>query len=472
MTNWEPPKRHEPQLPAGPRLPPPGSPPPVDAGSSTSAAAARGDDEVSPWKRRFLKIPVWGWAAGVVALIALVVVMPPSPEEDPKAPFLAQPTAPSVAGIEPTVSTPAQVETIDTRPTVSTPAQVETIESVVGTTATTQAQATSEVPPSSGPATGDPDAVARTLELLGSLTVADPDPARTPYERDTYDREGWGDFDNDCISTRHEVLITYSLDPAVMDLSGCFVEAGRWIDPYTGTEYTSAGEVTIDPVVPLAEAHRAGAWRWDFESRHRFANDEHPAHLRVVSGDVNQSKADKRPDEWLPPDPAAHCQYASDWTVTKARYRLTVTASERAALEAAIGTCDDSLLAVTDAPLPVVVNTTPATTATTTIAPSVGPGEVKLFACDARAEVVVIGNTGGEPISLSGYTLYDEGVNHSVSLGRFGTIEPGQQLALLSGPDANAAVGAFVWTGQDVWNNDGDTAFLIAPDGSEQRAGC
>jgi hypothetical protein len=62
-----------------------------------------------------------------------------------------------------------------------------------------------------------------------------------------------------------------------------------------------------------------------------------------VSGDVNQSKADKRPDEWLPPEPSAHCQYASNWTVTKARYGLTVTASERAAIEAALATCAGTL---------------------------------------------------------------------------------------------------------------------------------
>jgi hypothetical protein len=331
---------------------------------------------------------------------------------------------------------------------------------------------TSEVPPSSGPASGDPGAVARTLALLVSLSVADPDPARAPYDRDTYDGDGWGDFDNDCISTRHEVLITYSLDPVVMDSSGCFVESGRWVDPYTGSEYTSASDVTIDHVVPLAEAHRAGAWRWDFDSRNRLANDEYSGHLRVVSADVNQSKGDKRPDEWLPPDRAAHCQYASDWTVTKARYRLTVTALERAALEDALGTCDGSLQASADAPLPVVAVTTPTTTTTTTIVPSAGPGEITLLSCDARAEVVMIGNTGGEPIALSGHTIHDDGVKHSVSLGQFGTLESGQQLTLLSGPDATARDGAVVWTGQNVWNNDGDTAFLIAADGSQQQAGC
>ena len=308
---------------------------------------------------------------------------------------------------------------------------------------------------------------------MASLTVADLDPARTPYEREEYDQGGWGDFDGDCISTRHEILITYSLVPVTMDASGCYVETGQWIDFYTGDEFTSADQVTIDHVVPLAEAHRAGAWRWDLDSRYRFANDAFPGHLVVVGGDVNQSRADKRPDEWTPPDPAAHCGYATNWILSKARYRLSVTANEQVALQLLLGTCQpDTPVVIPEAPLPVVATTVATTTTTTTIAPSAGPGEVKLLSCDKRAEVVMIGNTGGQPVSLSGYTLHDEGDKHSVSLGQYGSLEAGQQLALLSGPDAAAGAGEVVWTGQNVWNNDGDTAFLIGPDETQQSAGC
>lgn len=329
---------------------------------------------------------------------------------------------------------------------------------------TTTTQATETTAPAA-----DPDEV---LALLATMPVAEPDPNRTPYERDTYDRDGWGDLDGDCISTRHEILTASSLDPVVMDPSGCFVESGRWVDPYTGTGYTSASDVTIDHVVALAEAHRAGAWRWDLDSRYRLANDEHPGHLVVIGGDVNQSKADQRPDQWLPPEPASHCQYAADWITTKSRYELTITASEKAALEAILTSCSGPIRPIVDGPPPVVATTVPTTTTTTTIAPSAGPGEVTLFSCDARAEVVVIGNTGGEPISLSGYRLHDNDVNHEVSLGQFGSLEPGQRLRLLSGEDATSTDGAVVWIGRNVWNNDGDTAYLIAPDGTLQEVGC
>ena len=86
--------------------------------------------------------------------------------------------------------------------------------------------------------------------------------------------------------------------------------------------------------------------------------------------------------------------------------------------------------------------------------------------------IVTIGNTGGETISLSGYTLHDEGDKHSVSLGQFGSLEAGEQLRILTGEDAVDGDGQVVWKRQNVWNNDGDIAFLIAPDGTEISVRC
>lgn len=305
-----------------------------------------------------------------------------------------------------------------------------------------------------------------------TLVVADPDPARTPYERDDYDGDGWADFDGDGFSTRQELLITYSVDTPVLD--GCQVTSGRWVDPYDGSVYTSAADVQIDHMIPLAEAHRAGAWRWDLDTHKRFANDETPGHLLVVGDASNQSKADSTPDKWLPADPAAHCQYAIDWIGAKARWQLTITGSELVALNAALGRCTPTsrLRPAATSPAPVVVTTTPTTTTTTTIAPSAGPARVTLLACDKRNEAVTIGNTGGAPVSLDGYTLHDGERNHETGLGGFGSLQPGQQLVILTGPDAVAGSGAVVWKNQNVWNNDGDTAYLIAPDGTVTTRGC
>jgi len=86
--------------------------------------------------------------------------------------------------------------------------------------------------------------------------------------------------------------------------------------------------------------------------------------------------------------------------------------------------------------------------------------------------LVVIANTGGAEVSLSGYALHDEGRKHEVSLGRFGSLQPGQQLAIVTGDTAAAAEGRVVWKRQNVWNNDGDITNLIAPDGSFTVTGC
>ena len=109
--------------------------------------------------------------------------------------------------------------------------------------------------------------------------------------------------------------------------------------------------------------------------------------------------------------------------------------------------------------------TAPTTTPTSAaVATSSGPGVVTLLRCDRRAEEVTIANTGGAPASLSGWTLHDEGRRHELGLSRFDAIAPGEQLVVVTGPDAVDGPGRAVWKRQHVWNDDGDEATLIAPD--------
>ncbi|MCC5698296.1 HNH endonuclease family protein, partial [Klebsiella pneumoniae] len=115
--------------------------------------------------------------------------------------------------------------------------------------------------------------------------------------------------------------------------------SGTWYSPYDGATWTQPSDVDIDHVVPLAAAWRSGAAEWTTEKREQFANDLDGPQLIAVTDNVNQSKGDQTPDEWMPPRAEYHCTYASMWIGTKAKWDLTVTEAEKAALEEALQTC-------------------------------------------------------------------------------------------------------------------------------------
>ena len=194
------------------------------------------------------------------------------------------------------------------------------------------------------------------------------------YERDSYTGGGWPDSDGDCQSDRHEILIEESLVEPVLDADGCRVETGLWVDLYDGEEYTIADLVTIDHFIPLAAAHRAGAWAWDDQSKKAFAVDiEFAATHAGVSGDNNQAKGDSGPEDWRPPSEDAWCRYAVDWISVKDRWSLAFTIAEAEALNEMLATCEpvtaiNALGANTSAPD--VSPTTTTTSSTTTAAPT------------------------------------------------------------------------------------------------------
>lgn len=49
-----------------------------------------------------------------------------------------------------------------------------------------------------------------------------------------------------------------SLERARLDLGSCRVVSGLWHDAYTGETVRDPGELDVDHLVPLAEAHRSG----------------------------------------------------------------------------------------------------------------------------------------------------------------------------------------------------------------------
>ena len=126
------------------------------------------------------------------------------------------------------------------------------------------------------------------------------------------------------------MLIEESLVPVTfISARGCGVKSGKWFDPYTGRTFTNLHKLDVDHVVPLAEAHRSGAWKLNREKKKRIANYlKDKGHLIAVSASANRRKSDKDPAEWLPSNKAFGKEYARIWIKIKVDWGLTADKAE------------------------------------------------------------------------------------------------------------------------------------------------
>ena len=107
------------------------------------------------------------------------------------------------------------------------------------------------------------------------------------------------------------------------------------------------GDVTTDPstfdidhLVPLNEAWQSGAWKWNADTRKRFANDlRYRASLIGVSASSNRSKGAREPQDWMPERARYACMYVKQWVAVKWRWRLKVNGAERRFLKAELRAC-------------------------------------------------------------------------------------------------------------------------------------
>ena len=159
------------------------------------------------------------------------------------------------------------------------------------------------------------------------------------YEAKSY--KFWSDFNNDCKSTRHELLMEFSLDPVTWtDESQCKVKTGRWICPYSGRPYTYARDVHVDHVISRGEAHISGAAYWSAEKKEVFANDKD--NLIVVAGSANMEKGAKDPVKWLPEVEGNICAYIARWVYVKEKWRLTMDEEEARVVSEIQSTCPEA----------------------------------------------------------------------------------------------------------------------------------
>lgn len=179
--------------------------------------------------------------------------------------------------------------------------------------------------------------------MVASLTVATE--VRTGYDRDLFPL--WIDADGDGCNTRYEVLIAEATTAPTVG-SGCSLTGGRWYSYYDNAYWTLPADLDIDHMVPLAEAWDSGARSWTTARRQLYANDLTDARpLVAVTDNVNQSKSDQDPAEWMPPYASATCRYVQEWVATKTRWRLTVDTAEKSALTSLAASCTNTSITVT-----------------------------------------------------------------------------------------------------------------------------
>lgn len=261
---------------------------------------------------------------------------------------------------EPTESAPTTTSTVVQTTTSYVPATTAVPVTTAPPTATSSPATTvSPTPTQPATTTTAPNADWNTA-FVKHLEVNDSSPS-SDYNRDDWG-SGWVDADGDCLSTRHEVLLSESLVDTTMDSSGCKVIGGQWFAVFTGTYVDDPSSLDIDHFVPLANAHASGGWAWSADTKRDFYNDlTDPQRLIAVTASANRSKGARGPDEWKPSDETYWCQYAYTWTDIKTRWQLTATSAEFTALEVMLATCD-SMPKTNDATsltLPIVATTVP-----------------------------------------------------------------------------------------------------------------
>ena len=174
--------------------------------------------------------------------------------------------------------------------------------------------------------------------FLGKTVCLEEENTSVEYDRSN-DYPTWQDWDGDCQNNRHEVLESEHIDddsnhPLVFSSDGCFVNSGKWFDPYDNLYYFSSSEVQIDHVVALFEAHKSGAWSFPASRKLKFANNIFFDDLLIaVGGPSNASKGSSDPSDWMPDNSSYYCEYLDKWLNIKSEFRLGIDSDEKDAIE-------------------------------------------------------------------------------------------------------------------------------------------
>ncbi|MEX0963649.1 MAG: DUF1524 domain-containing protein [Pseudohongiellaceae bacterium] len=147
------------------------------------------------------------------------------------------------------------------------------------------------------------------------------------------------DYDNDCQSTRQELLIlTSRSEVRFTNPRNCVVRTGEWLDEYTGKIFKVAVQIDLDHVIPLMYAHTHGGDRWLPEKKLQFAND--PMNLMLVEKNEIRKKRDRGPDRYLPRE-EFQCEYAGLWKAIADSYDLDIERRDENTISKILEACAD-----------------------------------------------------------------------------------------------------------------------------------
>jgi hypothetical protein len=164
---------------------------------------------------------------------------------------------------------------------------------------------------------------------------------KTGYSREQFPH--WKDPDKNGCDSRNDILkrdLTKVIFKA--DTNNCKVVAGTLLDPYSNKliEFDlskSSSTIDIDHVVALSNAWQTGAFQLTLIQRTNFAND--PLNLLAVDFKLNRQKGDADAATWLPPYKTYRCTYVARQVAVKTKYKLWVTAPEKAAISSQLTAC-------------------------------------------------------------------------------------------------------------------------------------
>ena len=302
-----------------------------------------------------------------------------------------------------------------------------------------------------------------TKTMLAQLSVASV--RSSGYDRSKF--KLWIDADHDGCDTRREVLIAEAKTKPEVG-AGCSFTGGRWISPYDSVTTTNAATLDIDHLVPLAEAWRSGAWKWNENTRMRYANDlGYGPDLEAVSAHANRSKGDDEPSSYLPPRRSFDCTYEAWWVAVKWRWHLSVDSAEKSWLTSHLRRCGWPRVNRPSRPAIGAAGTggsggsgSGSSTSGVKIVQIYfdSPGPDDHSNASLNAEWVQLENVAGSRKTITGWTLHDASTHQYTFPAT--ALAAGATLRVHTGQGVNNAGNRYWASSGYIWNNSGDTALL------------